>query len=320
MRLKKLLAPVIIGLGVLAFASCDSEKVIQGETVVINSLNADKEKISLTVKKSPERIAVLDMASLDIIDALDEGDKVVGCATTSIEYLSDYSPENNDNIINIGTVKVADLEAVVECEPDVIFIGGRLSASYNELSKIAPTVYLATDSLLGVVESTREVASEIAKIFGKESVIDSLVDSYNARIETIKEFSKNKTALVSLVSGTSANVLTNSGRCSIIGVECGFTNVGNQAADSTHGDAVSFEYFVEQNPDYIFVMDRNSVTGDTNNAKDIIENAVVKESDAYKNGNIVYLANSNVWYTAEGGISALGTMLSDLELGLGLNK
>ena len=35
--------------------------------------------------------------------------------------------------------------------------------------------------------------------------------------------------------------------------------------------------------------------------------------DAYKNGNIVYLAHPAVWYTAEGGISALDIMLQDLE-------
>lgn len=318
MKLTKILGTAILGVGLLVFSGCDKEKVLIGETVTISALNQDKEKIDLTVPKNPDRIAILDMAALDIIDTLGEGENVVGCATTTIEYLSDYSPDNNSNILNVGTVKVANLEALVECEPDVIFIGGRLSASYNELSKIAPTVYLATDSSLGVVESTKAVASEIAKIFGKEDVVNSLVNDYDARIEAIKEFSKGKTALVTMVSGTSANVLTNAGRCSIIGVECGFTNVGNKAADSTHGDAVSFEYFVEQNPNYIFVMDRNSVTGDTNSAKSIIENSVVMESDAYKNNNIIYLSNSNVWYTAEGGIKALGTMLSDLELGLGL--
>lgn len=320
MRVRNVLGLALLVAGAFTFTSCTVGSEIEGETVTIQSLNADKETIDLEVKKNPERIAVLDMAALDIIDTLGEGENVVGCATTSIEYLMEYSPENNSNILNVGTVKVADLEALVECEPEVIFIGGRLSASYDELSRIAPTVYLATDSELGVVESTKKVATEIAKIFDKEEEINSLVDSYNSRINAIKEYSKDKTALVSMVSGTSASVLTNSGRCSIIGVECGFTNVGNTAADSTHGDAVSFEYFVQQNPNYIFVMDRNSVTGDSNSAKDIIENAVVKESDAYKNGNIVYLKNSNVWYTAEGGIKALGTMLDDLELGLGLNK
>ena len=42
------------------------------------------------------------------------------------------------------------------CEPDVIFIGGRLSKSYDALSEIAPVVYLATDSKAGVVESVKK--------------------------------------------------------------------------------------------------------------------------------------------------------------------
>ena len=41
------------------------------------------------------------------------------------------------------------------CEPDVIFIGGRLSASYDALSEIAPVVFLSTDTGIGVVESVR---------------------------------------------------------------------------------------------------------------------------------------------------------------------
>ena len=94
----------------------------------------------------PQRIAILDMASLDILDALGVGDRVVGTASTSLEYLQDYI---NDDIANLGTIKEADLEAVMACEPDVIFIGGRLSSSYDALSEIAPVVYLATDTGAG---------------------------------------------------------------------------------------------------------------------------------------------------------------------------
>ena len=39
-------------------------------------------------------------------------------------------------------------------------------------------------------------------------------------------------------------------------------------------------------------------------------------TDAYKNGNIVYLAHPAVWYTAEGGIRALDLMIGDLESAL----
>ena len=62
-------------------------------------------------------------------------------------------------------------------------------------------------------------------------------------------------------------------------------------------------------------MDRDAAIG-TDGAKlaqEIMENELVMGTDAYKNGNIVYLAHPAVWYTAEGGISALDIMLQDLE-------
>ncbi len=50
------------------------------------------------------------------------------------------------------------LESVImACEPDVIFIGGRLSASYDSLNDIAPVIYLSTDTEAGVVESVRKM-------------------------------------------------------------------------------------------------------------------------------------------------------------------
>lgn len=48
-------------------------------------------------------------------------------------------------------------------------------------------------------------------------------------------------------------------------------------------------------------------------AQEIMENELVMSTDAYKNGNIVYLEHPAVWYTAEGGITALDVMLQDLE-------
>ena len=87
------------------------------------------------VPYDPQRIAILDMASLDILDALGVGDRVVGTASTSLDYLQDYI---RDDIANLGTIKEADLEAVMSREPDVIFIGGRLSSSYDALAKSLP--------------------------------------------------------------------------------------------------------------------------------------------------------------------------------------
>lgn len=285
------------------------------ETVTIQSLNAEGAEVDLEVPYDPQRIAILDMASLDILDSLGVGDRVVGSAQTSLDYLQDYV--TNENVSNLGTIKEADMEAVMACEPDIIFIGGRLSASYDALSEIAPVVYLATDTDLGVVESVRKNASTIASIFGLEDQVDTLMADFDSRIEALAAFAEGKTAIIGMCTSGSFNVLGNDGRCSLIGREIGFENVGVDADvdTSTHGNEASFEFVVEKNPDYIFVMDRDAAiaTEGAQLAQEIMENELVMGTDAYKNGNIVYLANPAVWYTAEGGITALDVMLSDLE-------
>ena len=99
--------------------------------------------------------------------------------------------------------------------------------------------------------------------------------------------------------------------------EIGFENIGvaSNVDTSTHGNEASFEFVVERNPEYIFVMDRDAAinTEGAQLAQEIVENELVKGTDAYKNGHIVYLEHPAVWYTAEGGINALDIMLQDLE-------
>ena len=84
------------------------------------------------------------------------------------------------------------------CEPDVIFIGGRLSASYDALSEIAPVVYLSTDVEKGVVESVRDNAATIASMFGMEDKIETLMSDFDSRIQTLAEFAEERTHCRSL--------------------------------------------------------------------------------------------------------------------------
>ena len=285
--------------------------------VTITSLNGSGEKADLTVPYDPQRIAILDMASLDILDALGVGDRVVGTADTSLEYLQDYI---SDEIENLGTIKEADLEAVMACEPDVIFIGGRLASSYDALSEIAPVVYLSTDTELGVVESVRQNATTIASLFGLEAQVDELMAGFDSRIQALAENAAGHTAIVGLVTSGSFNVLGNDGRCSMIGREIGYENIGVDAEidTSTHGNEASFEFIVEKDPDYIFVLDRDAAiqTEGAQLAQEIMENELVMGTRAYQDEHIVYLAHPAVWYTAEGGITALDLMLQDLESAL----
>ena len=255
--MKKILAIVLAVMCLLISAYAFAENT---ETVVIHTFNGNRELTEVEVPYDPQRIAILDMASLDILKALGLADRVVGSAGTSLDYLQDVVI--NENVANLGTIKTADLEAVMSCEPDIIFIGGRLSKSYDALSEIAPVVYLPTCED-GVVALTRQNAQIIASIFGKEAEVDALMADFDARIAALQAVSANHTAIVGLCTSGGFNVLGNDGRCSIIGREVGFTNVGVDAEidTSTHGNEASFEFIVEKNPEYIFVMDRDAAIG-----------------------------------------------------------
>lgn len=307
------------------------------KTVTIVSKDANGEDGEREVPFDPQRIAILDMACLDILDRLGLGDRVVGMASTSIDYLQDYA--TNKDLEALGTIKEADLEAVMKCEPDIIFIGGRLSSSYDILSEIAPVVYLATDVEKGLVQSVNDNATTIASIFGLEDQIAEEMAGFGERIDALREVAQGQTAVVGMCTSGSFNVLGNDGRCSIIGREVGFDNVaageasssersggqGGQAiaaVTATHGNESSFETIVSLDPDYIFVMDRDAAIGTEGAqlAQEIMENELVESMRAYQDGHIVYLEHPAVWYTAEGGITALDYMLADLEKGLGLSE
>lgn len=257
-------------------AATSSEAV--PESVTIKAFNGAKESVDVEVPFDPQRIAILELASLDILDELGVGDRVVGTATTSLDYLQSYV--TNDSIANLGNIKEADMEAVMACEPDIIFIGGRLSKAYDALCEIAPVVFLSTDAEKGVMESTRENALTIASIFGLEDQVESLMADFDSRIDALKAFAEGKTAIVGMTTSGSFNVLGNDGRCSIIGKEIGFENIGVDANidTSTHGNEASFEFIVDKNPDYIFAMDRDAAIGTDSAqlAQEILENELVE--------------------------------------------
>ena len=292
------------------------------ETIRIPSLNGNREMTEVEVPYDPERIAVLDMPALDIIDALGLGERIVGSAKVTIEYLTQYNPEDSEgSIANLGTVKTADLEQVAISEPDVIFIGGRLSSSYDALSEIAPVVYLGVDYEKGVVESTKENVKTIASMFGKEAETDAMMEEVQTRIDALKPVIEDQKILLSMYNNNALSILDTESQLSILAKELGGSSLGEtigEAEKATHGEDASWETIVSLDPDYLFVLDRSTATGEAgegiHGAREVIENDLIKELDVYKNGNIVYfIEHANVWYTSIGGIQALHTMLADLE-------
>lgn len=285
----------------------------------IQSLNGKNETVTVTIPDSPERIAVIDAAVLDMLDHWGLGDRIVALPkTTKVPSFERYYADKA--IADVGTLKEVSLERLMESEPDVIFISGRLAKKYDELSRIAPVVYLSPDRKSGAFASFEKNLRQVAKVFGTdiEAKAEADIKRFQDRLAAIREKSKGRTALVGLVTSSHVNLLGNQARCSLIGNEFGFTNVA-KSANANHGNEASFELLVKQDPDFFFVLDRDSAIArpGAKLAKDILNNEMVDRMQAKKNNRIVYLTPAS-WYLAEGGVKAMDNMFVDVEKALGL--
>lgn len=285
----------------------------------LDSLNGRAKPVKVTVPDNPQRIAVIDMAVLDILTNWGLTERIVAMPkTTPVPFLKEVFEK--DSIRPIGTLKEVDMEGLMASEPDVIFISGRLAKKYDELSRIAPVVYMTTDRELGSLKSFEKNLMNVAKLFGKEAEAQETVATFEARAAAIREKSQGASALVGLVTASHVNLLGDAARCSLIGQEFGFRNLAVEAG-ANHGNEASFELLLKRNPDYFFVLDRDSAIArpGAKLAKDILANDLVTRMKAYQENRIVYLTPS-AWYLAEGGITATDLMFSDVEKALGIEK
>lgn len=282
----------------------------QAAEVTVPSFDKDLKLTTVTVPQDPKRIAVLDYATLDIIDSLGLSDRITAISKGAApEYLNKYMED--DSLINAGTVKEISMEHLLRAKPELIFAGPRLSRKIGELSKIAPVVMLGVDYNDGLIPSVKRNVKAIEEIFNLQREDD--FSAYEERLAKVREQAEGKSVVVGLVTASNFNALGNSGRCSLITHDSGFVNLAGDIK-ATHGSESSFELLVKLDPQYVFVLDRDSAINleGAKLAQDLMDNDLVKRTQAYQNDHIIYL-NSAAWYLAEGGYRSLDLMLSDLE-------
>lgn len=295
---------VVLGIfGITKFTGAENKG--SGETIVVTHESGETE-----VTTNPKKIVVFDYGVLDSLDKLGvEG--IIGVVQDGLpEYLSKYASEE---YASVGTLKEPDMEKIFELSPDLIIMSGRLVDYYDELSKIAPTVNLAVDNE-NYLESFTTNMNVVGQIFNKDKEVKEELNSINEAIEVLnkKVTEKDVNGLITLANDGSFSVYGQTSRFGIIHNTFGVKPVDENIEVSTHGQKASFEYVVEKNPDYLFVVDRAAIAGGTTSAKELFENELMEKTDAYKNGNIIYL-DPAIWYTATGGLTSTMTMVEEID-------
>ncbi|MDG5785908.1 siderophore ABC transporter substrate-binding protein [Evansella sp. AB-P1] len=262
----------------------------------------------VTVPLNPEKVVVFDMNTLESLDKM--GVEVTGVPQANIpSYLDKYEDASYENI---GSFFEIDFEKIAEINPDLIVISGRQQEHYDELSSIGPTLYMAID-YNNYLDSFKNNMTILGQIFDQEEFIASELAAIDEAIAFINEkVSAEETGLVVLANQGNVNAYGTGSRFGIIHDEFGITPADEGIEVSTHGMNVSFEYIVDKDPDYLFVVDRDAVTTGESAAKNTIENELVQNTKAYQNDNIYYL-DPSYWYVAGGGLVSLNEMVKAIE-------
>ena len=269
-------------------------------------------KGTTAVPAQPQRLVVFDLSSLDTLDAL--GVKPLGVAGKIFpKHLEKYA---GDEYVKVGTLFEPDYEALNAAKPDLIIVGGRSSAKYEELAKLAPTIDLSvTDN--DYIGSSRKNAETIAKIFGKSELVQERLAKLTSSVESLAAQSKDAgKALVILTTGGKMSAYGPGSRFGTLHTDFGFVPAVEKLNTSRHGEPISFEFIAKTNPDWLFVVDRDAAIGEKGkSATSVLDNPLVKGTSAGQKGRIVYLDPAN-WYLAGGGLAALQAMADEVSSAL----
>lgn len=255
----------------------------------------------MTLPDKPKTILTLDLASLETLDAI--GVDVTGVVGSHIpNHLAKYKDKK---YAKIGTLFEPDYEAINALSPDLIIVAGRSSPKLKELSRIAPTIDLSTNDDDFLASSLRN-ARTLGEIFGKQDLIEQRIEKLNAAIENVRSRSRT--------TGRGLIILTTGGRMSAYGPKSRFgtlhTDFGIEPAvgdldRAIHGQGVSFEVIMKANPDWLFVIDRDTAVGQAGQpAAKLLDNPLVARTAAWQKGHVAYLDPVR-WYLVGGGLVSL---------------
>jgi iron complex transport system substrate-binding protein len=269
---------------------------------------------STPVPVNPKKVFTFDLAALDDMEAIG----VEAQGVPEAEFPSSLSKYSDAKYTKIGGMKEPDLEKVAAEKPDLIIISGRTADSYEDLSKIAPTVDLSSDATKPL-ESFEANARSIGKIFEKSDEVEKQLTSIESTIAETKTTAEasGKKALITMVSGGKLTAYGAGSRFGLIHDVLGVTPVAEVKVDGAHGESISFEYIKEKNPDILYVIDRDTAVGTEGGeaATSVLDNELVNSTNAAKNNKIVSL-DSSTWYLVGYGLRSVPSMIDEVAKGL----
>ena len=253
----------------------------------------------------PRKVICFDLASLDTLNAL--GVSVTGVPES--KYPPTLEKFSGSDYVKVGSLFEPDLEAVNAVSADLIIVGGRSGPKYGELAKMAPTIDLSVNTQTFITDAESNIRI-LGRVFGKEKEAEEGIASLQKDIAALKAKAAGKgKGLLILTTGGKISAYGPGSRFGVLhdayGIEPAVTSFDKGNGKSNHGQPVSFEFIMQTNPDWLFVVDRDAAVGKEGDAaKRLLDNELVAKTTAWQKKQVVYLDAAG-WYLIGGGLDAL---------------
>lgn len=312
MKRTRTFSKITMGAGIVLIATLSAckQNPNQNNPENLETVEVTHKLETIAVPENPEPFVVLDYSTLENLDAL--GLKPAGIPKLALpHFLQEY--KDDQSITDVGSIAEANLERINELQPQVIFSGGRLEEQYSELKRIAPTIQPANDGSKPF-ETLETNLDFIGTVFDKKEETDQLFADLMTKADKVKKQAAQHdlTAMIIMHNKGKFSAYGKGSRFGIIHDFIGIKEAVEGLSTHRHGNVASSEYILEANPDVLFVIDRNTAIASGEPLdRSFVENALVKQTNAFKNGKIIYL-DSQAWYLAGGGIISLDIMLEEI--------
>ncbi|QEF98594.1 putative ABC transporter solute-binding protein YclQ precursor [Stieleria maiorica] len=269
----------------------------------------------------PRRVVTLDLASLENLHALNV--PVVGVPSTNVDMLPEHLKQYaGDEFAKVGSLFEPEIETIKSLKPDLIIVGGRSSRQCESLSEIAPTIDLST-STTGFIPSVVGNLLTLGAIFEKEREASRLTRDLLNDVRMLQSkageqgsglllFSVGEKVIAQQPATRFGIVYELVGIAPAVTAEdaepTGERRGREQQAKRNVDDAAARERLAKilrREPAWMFAIDRNSAFGERANASEVLSTVpAIAESEAWKNGKVVYLSGTG-WYLIGGGVLQL---------------
>ena len=293
----------------LIISACQQSKKQASQSDQTDTISIHHQMGNTTVMKNPVRTVVLDIGALETMKEL--GIKSIGVSKKFLpEYLDDL--RDDPDVSDVGSVIEPDFEAISALNPQLILMSTRQERFYDELNEIAPTVFIGTQSK-DYLPSFIQNVKLIARIFNQEELAQSKIDSLVSKISNAQTKFNNdpNKGLFLIFNNGKFSAYGKGSRFGFIHDVTNIKPVMELQDESVHGQRVSNELIAEANPDYLFIVDRNAAVLGRISSKTEVENQLIKQTKAFKNGKIFYL-DPNVWFISGGGLTSVNLMVDDV--------